>query len=147
MTSSMRFLVALSYPGEFRSIVAQVASVLAGQLGMERVFYDKYYEAELARPNLDTYLQKIYHDESELLVIFIGADYEQKEWCGVEWRAIRDLLKQKQTSSIMYIRMDDGDVSGILSIDGFIDGVNRPAGEIAYLIFQRLQINGVNVNP
>ena len=61
-----RFRVALSFPGEHRTFVAQVARSLARQLGKERVFYDRYFEAELARSDLDTYLQRLYHDEAEL---------------------------------------------------------------------------------
>jgi hypothetical protein len=37
-----RFLVALSFPGEDRSFVEAVAEVLAGQVGRDRVFYDRW---------------------------------------------------------------------------------------------------------
>src|SRR5690348_16634202 len=99
--STKRFQVALSFPGEYREFVKQVADCLTASLEEKNVFYDRYYEAELARPDLDTYLQAIYHDQSELIVVFLCHEYEQKEWCGLEWRAIRDLLKQKQAASIM----------------------------------------------
>ena len=36
------------------------------------VFYDRFHEAELARPNLDVYLQEIYHDRSRLVVVFLA---------------------------------------------------------------------------
>ena len=88
-----RFEIALSFPGEYRDFVKAVADKLSGEVGRERVFYDAYYEAELARPNMDTYLQKLYHDQTELIVVFLCAEYEQKEWCGLEWRAVRDLLR------------------------------------------------------
>ncbi len=32
-----------------------------------KIFYDQYFEAELARPNLDTYLQGIFHDIRNLI--------------------------------------------------------------------------------
>ena len=51
----------------------KVASLLASCIGKERVLYDKYYEAEFARPNLDTYLLNLYHDESELIAVFLCA--------------------------------------------------------------------------
>ena len=59
-----RFRVALSFPGEHRPFVERVASKLAERLGRDWVLYDGYYEAEFARPNLDTYLQGLYRDES-----------------------------------------------------------------------------------
>jgi hypothetical protein len=52
-TTSKRFRVALSFPGEKRDYVRQVADALAAKLGKDRVFYDDYYTAELARPELD----------------------------------------------------------------------------------------------
>jgi hypothetical protein len=101
----------------------------------------------LARPNLDTYLQRIYHDDSELLVVFICADYERKEWCGLEWRAIRDLIKRKEAASIMPIRLDAGDVSGLFSIDGYLDAKDRTPAEVAKLIRARLDNNRNKARP
>lgn len=136
-----RFDIALSFPGEHRSFVKNVADILATQLNRERVFYDAYYEAELARPNLDTYLAEIYHNQAELVVVFLCAEYEQKEWCGLEWRAVRDLLKQKKTAEIMPLRLDDTHITGLFSIDGYIDIKGREPAEVADLIVQRLRLN------
>ena len=142
-----RFRVALSFPGEYRTFVARVAKSLARQLGKERVFYDHYFEAELARPDLDTYLQQLYHDEAELIVVFLCAEYERKEWCGLEWRAIRDLLKRKQASAIMPMRFDDTHVPGLFSIDGYVNLSNRKPGAVARLILQRLTILEAEIHP
>src|SRR5438128_1262428 len=137
--SDKRFLVALSFPGEHRQFVASVAEQLSADLGRDRILYDKYYEAEFARPNLDTHLQRLYHDESLLVVVFLCTDYDRKEWPGLEWRAIRDLLKKKQDLSIMLIRMDDANVSGVFSIDGYVSAESRTPPQIADLILERLQ--------
>lgn len=136
--SDKRFLVALSFPGDHRQFVASVAEQLSARLGQGRILYDKYYEAEFARPNLDTHLQRLYHDESLLVVVFLCSDYERKEWPGLEWRAIRDLLKRKQDLSIMLVRMDNSDVSGVFSIDGYVSAEGREPVQIADLILQRL---------
>jgi hypothetical protein len=118
-----------------------VADILATQLGRKRVFYDDYYKAELARPNLDTYLQEIYHDKAELVVIFLCSEYEQKEWCGLEWRAVLDMLKQKKTAKIMPVRLDNTDILGLFSIDGYINAKDHEPAELADLIMQRLRLN------
>lgn len=47
--AARRFSVALSFPGEHRSIVKEVAEHLAATLTQERVLYDKFHEAEFAR--------------------------------------------------------------------------------------------------
>ena len=95
--------------------------------------------AELARPNLDVYLQRIYHDKAELVVIFLCEDYERKEWCGLEWRAIRDLIKKRKDESIMPFRLDNTDISGLFSIDGYVDARSLAVNEIVALICSRLK--------
>jgi len=74
-----RFRVALSFPGEKREFVEKVARFLIEAFSKDQIFYDKNFEAELARPDLDTYLQEIYHNNSELIVVFLCAEYEKKE--------------------------------------------------------------------
>ena len=64
MPGRKRFRVALSFPGERRPFVEAVARRLAERVGKDRVFYDSDCQAELARPDLDTYLQAIYRDDS-----------------------------------------------------------------------------------
>ena len=136
-----RFRVALSFPGEHRKFLAEVADRLARDLGQERVFYDKRYEAELARPDLDTYLQKIYHDDSDLIAVFLCAEYEKKDWCGLEWRAIRDLIKKRNSSAIMPFRFDSTSVPALFSIDGYVEIGQRSPTDVALLILQRLEHN------
>ncbi len=139
--STQRFKIALSFPSEHRGFVEQVAARLADQVGRDRVLYDKYYEAEFARPDLDTYLQRLYHDESELIAVFLCADYERKDWCGLEWRAIRDLIKKRQASTVMPLRFDDTAIPGLFSTDGYVWIGGRSPQEIADLILQRSQVN------
>lgn len=133
------FRVSLSFPGEHRHYVEQVASALRMNLGDNAVFYDNYYQPELARPNLDLLLQRIYHDNSDLIVVFLCADYARKEWCGLEWRVIRDLIKQAHDSKIMILRFDDVTIPGLFGIDGYLDIKNMPSAELTNAILRRLQ--------
>jgi len=137
--STKRFLVALSFPGEYRELVKTIAEDLSNKIGKERVFYDEYYKEELARPNLDIYLQDIYNNNTELIVIFLCKEYTKKEWCGLEWRAIRNLIKKKQDSRIMPIRLDDAKIQGFFPIDGYLNAVKLPESEeVADLIIKRI---------
>ena|GEM_PF-853732 len=133
------YQVALTFAGEQRPLVSAIAEQLAETLGRDKIFYDKYYEAELARPDVDLYLQKIYHDRSRLVVVFLGTDYERKEWCGLEWRSVRDLIKQKSSEQIMLVRVDEGEVPGVLGIDGYFDARGRSPAEIAEGILTRVR--------
>src|SRR5215471_15284057 len=140
--NTKRFQVALSFAGEHRSFVEGVADHLSRNLGQNRVFYDRYYEAELARPNLDTYLTNIYREDADLIAIFLCANYAQKDWCGLEWRVVRDVLKQRRDSEIMPFKFDDVIIEGLLSIDGYIDIAHRTPEEVACLILQRIDGKG-----
>lgn len=139
-----RFLVALSFPGEKRAFVESVANSLADVIGKEKVLYDRYIQAELARPNLDLYLGRLYHDESELIVPFFCADYERKDWCGLEWRQVRDLLKKRSDEQIMLCRFDDTAISGVLSIDGYLSVQEHSPRQVADAILERLARAPVN---
>ena len=99
-----RFRVGLSFPGEKRDYVRRVAESLTAALGRENILYDEYLEAELARPDLDLYLGALYREDTQLLVPFLCADYQQKKWCHLEWRQIRDLLFKLEDERIMPFR-------------------------------------------
>lgn len=133
------FDVALSFPGEVRQYVDQVAAQLEHLIGPDRYFYDNNYVAQLARPNLDTYLQAIYGERSKLIVVFIGADYEKKDWCGIEFRSIRGLVNARDAERVMYVRMDDGNVPGIMKLDGYVDARRFRPDEIAGFIQTRIE--------
>jgi hypothetical protein len=94
-----RFDVALSFPGEHRTFVEAVAARLSAVLGKEHVLYDKYYEAEFARLNLNVYLPKLYRTQSELIVVILCPEYEQKHWCKLEWRHIGNLIATVEPTS------------------------------------------------
>ena len=137
----VRFKVALSFPGEKRDYVADVAAEVKKRLGASNVFYDKDFTAQLARPNLDTLLQRIYLNNSDLVVVFLCADYERKQWCGLEWRAIRTIIKNKNDHAIMFMRFDGADVSGAMSIDGYVDLDEYTPVQVARMIVERVRLN------
>ncbi|CAD78771.1 toll/interleukin-1 receptor domain-containing protein [Rhodopirellula baltica] len=132
--SDLNFKVAVSFPGEKRRYVSRVVDALRDPLGNDSVFYDFDYQAQLARPNLDTLLQRIYRDQSDLIVVFLCDEYAKKQWCGLEWRAIRDIIKSKEDERVMFVRFDDAEVDGMLSIDGYVDASNRTTKKIAEFI-------------
>lgn len=139
--ASHRFSVGLSFPGEVRSVVEAVAQNLEKLLGPNSYFYDKNYVAQLARPNLDVLLQDIYRNRSSLVVVFVGGDYQAKDWCGIEWRAIRQIITERQDANrIMFIRMDDGEVDGVFGTDGFVDARAYNPEQLAEMIAQRVAL-------
>jgi hypothetical protein len=134
-----RFAVALSFPGALRTKASAIADRLAAAIGRDRIFYDKFYDAQLAGPDLDKRLLEIYHKQSDLVVVFLSRDYEANEWCALEGRVVRDLIKSRQSERIMFLRFDNTEIQGLLGIDGYIDARVRSPEELAGLIVDRLK--------
>lgn len=130
-----RFKIALSFPGEVRAFVELIASKLADRYGKEHILYDMFYRAEFSRPNLDLYLQGLYNTESDLIVVFFCEDYQRKPWCGLEWRAIRDLVNQRVNDErIMYVICGKAEVTDIKhTIDGHFDVPNMSKKDLEEL--------------
>jgi len=82
--------------------------------------------------------------------VFIGADYEKSEWCGLEWRAIRELIKKRKSNSIMFVRVGAGNVEGLMELDGYIDASKHEASQIADFILERVKsvsLDETNTTP
>ncbi|MGH8475996.1 MAG: hypothetical protein ACRER2_09530 [Methylococcales bacterium] len=143
-SSPRRFDIALSFPGEYREIVAQVAQCLAARFGKDRVLYDHHHDAEFARLDLNVYLPNLYRKESELIVLFLCPEYANKLWCRLEWRHISQLIATLDAKRIMLLSFGDpGDLSdlGILAGDGYLDIKRLDAHTVADKIMERLSIN------
>jgi hypothetical protein len=134
----IQFEVAFSFPGEKRNYVSEVVEQLRPHMEKYSIFYDLDYQAQLARPNLDTLLQDIYRNNSKLIVVFLCREYSQKVWCGLEWRTVRDIIKETNDEKIMFVRFDDAPIKGIFSIDGYIDANKFFPKDIAEFILERL---------
>ncbi len=137
----MRFKVALSFPGERRGYVNEVANELKRRLPKGSVFYDKDFTAQLARPNLDTLLQRIYLTNSDLVVVFLSSEYETKKWCGLEWRAIREIINNKSDHSLMLMRFDNAMIPGLFSSDGYVDLNEYESIKAANFILERVRLS------
>ena len=135
-----RFDVALSFPGEHRSYVARVAASLEETLGPNACFYDRSYRAQLALPDADVLLHEIYGERSDLVVVFVCREYDEKKWCGIEWRKIRERVSEGGAGEIMYVRLDLGDVAGMTTLDGYVDAQEESPETVTSLILERLQV-------
>lgn len=138
--STHSFEVALSFPGEVRSLVEQIALELERRIGPNSYFYDDNYVSQLARPSLDTLLQDIYLNRSKLIVVFLGSDYHKKDWCGIEFRAIKEIIMERDHKRIMFIRTDDGSVDGVFKTDGYVDARRFSPADLAGFIHERSEL-------
>jgi hypothetical protein len=68
-----------------------------------------------------------------------GADYQRKDWCGLEFRAIKDRIMARENRKVMIVRTDDGEVDGIFRTDGFLDAHRFDDGQLAEMIAERVE--------
>ena len=135
-----QFEVALSFPGEIRTDIELIVAELERKIGPDSYFYDNNYKAQLARPSLDVLLQDIYRKRSKLIVVFLCEEYQEKEWCAIEFRAIREIIMERKNEKIMFIKMDNGNVDGVFKTDGYIDGRAHTPKEVAEFIKERIDL-------
>tara|TARA_R110002072_G_scaffold302710_2_gene487702 strand:+ start:244360 stop:246594 length:2235 start_codon:yes stop_codon:yes gene_type:complete len=141
MNSPRRFRVALSFPRGQREYVKQVADALAERFDQDAVLYDRYHTAEFADANLTFDLPDLYRKESDLIVVVLCGEYVEREWCGLEWRAIYSHIKEGNSKQVMLFRADDAEIPGLHDLEGFIpiDDVT-PEQAVTYIL-QRLARN------
>src|ERR1043165_3560856 len=139
MLPAKRFRVALSFPGSKRDYVEAIAEGLAKGFGEERILYDRFHPAEFANPDLAFKLPALYADDSDLVVAILCGDYVEREWCGLEWRAIYSLIKQHR-SNVMLFRADDVKVPGLYGLEGSVPVDAVTSEKAVTLILQRLAL-------
>jgi tetratricopeptide (TPR) repeat protein len=139
--SNRRFAVALSFPGERREYVEKVARALlpafGGEEGKARIFYDGWHESLIIGYASNRKLQEIYATDSDLIVPFYCQDYRQKKWCGVELRAIEQLLFDQEFDRVLPFRFDWVQIPSSFKTDIFPDVSGRPPEDVARLILDR----------
>jgi hypothetical protein len=139
-TTTPRFLISISFAGEIRPFIHDVAQRLAELFGQEKVLYDQFHEAEFSRARLNRYLPKLYHDETELVVAVFSSDYPDREWCGLEWDALFDLISNKKESKVMLSRFNHAMPEGLYGA-GFSELDGRSVDDCVRLILERLAHN------
>jgi hypothetical protein len=141
-----RFRVAFSYASENRDLVGRAAILIAELFGETAVLYDKFHEGEFARDDLASHLPRLYQEESSLIVVVIGPDYQMKKWTGLEWDAIRGVIQGRQerdTNEVMLCRFNGVTPEGLDSEPGpgFVEMDEKTPGQFAKVILQRLAAN------
>lgn len=156
MTDNYRFAVAISFAGDDkRTKVRQVAEILKNRIGDGRVFFDEWFEAELAGQDANIVLQKIYQESTQLVVTCVCKRYSEKPWTQEEWRAIQSFERNlrdpgsdnKKRLRFLPLRFGDGDVDGISDIAIVPDVRERSPEQIANLIFERLKLSETSEEP
>ena len=141
--SGREFQVSLSFAGEQRSYVEQVASSLA-KLSI-RVFYDREQKIELWGRNQGEELQRIYMDDSFVVVMFISRDYGQKSWPIQERRATLSRAMRERREYVLPVRFDDTVLPGLDPDVSYLNAHDFSPEQLAEAIAQKIVALGASV--
>ena len=141
----MEYDIALSFAGEDRTYVDQVANLLQ-QRGV-RYFYDLHQEANLWGKDLYAYLTNIYQNQARFTVMFVSEHYAKKRWASHERQAIQARAFQEQGECILPAKFDNTEIPGLLPTIGYISLVGRSPENLVELICTKLILAGVHVKP
>jgi hypothetical protein len=136
-TTATDYDVALSFAGEDREYVEEVANAL--QDAGVRVFYDKLEESELWGRNLYTHLSEVYQNRARFTVMFISRWYAEKRWTTFEREAAQARAFTESSEYILPARFDDTEIPGMLTTTAYLSASERSPAEIAGLVLRKLE--------
>jgi hypothetical protein len=115
------FSVAFSFSGEQRELVRSIAQACENRLGAGTVFFDEWFPHILGGFTADMFLQKIYGERTQMIVLCVSKPYGEKPWTMTEHDAIMSRVMTLRASQeprdryrFLPIRVGDGDVPGVL---------------------------------
>ena len=141
----MEYDIALSFAGENRTYVDQVANLLR-QRGV-RYFYDLHEEAKLWGKDLYEYLTNIYQQEARFTLMFVSKHYAEKRWTTHERKAAQARAFNEQGEYILPAKFDDTEIPGLLPTIGYVSLADKSPEKLVDLICTKLVSAGVGVRP
>jgi hypothetical protein len=136
-STDFEYDVALSFAGEDRDYVQQVAEALR-EKGV-RVFYDKYEQAALWGKDLYAFLGDVYQRKARLCLMFVSSSYALKAWTSHERKAAQARALIEATEYILPVRLDDSEVPGLNSTVGYVAAKEYTPESLAALVSEKLR--------
>lgn len=134
----MEYDIALSFAGEDRDYVQQVAAHLV-ELEV-RVFYDEYEKVTPWGRALYTHLRDVYQNKAQFTVMFISKEYADNLWTSHEREGDQARAFSERREYILSARFDDTGMPGLLPTVYYIDLRETTPEELARLIKQKLDL-------
>jgi len=137
-----KYHIALSFAGEDRVYVEQVATVLRAE-GVV-VFYDMFEEADLWGKDLYAHLSEVYQKMALFTVMFVSAAYRTKLWTNHERRSAQARAFSDSREYILPAFFDDSiEIPGLLKTTGYVSIKTKSPEQLALLVIQKLKKSGV----
>ena len=137
--TKIRYEVALSFAGEQREYVEEVARALQSR-GIA-VFYDEFEKVSLWGKHLSEELHSVYECRSAMAVIFVSKDWVEKAWPRHERRAILSRGVQESGEYVLPVRFDDTQVIGLPKSVSYLRADDHSPAELAAMITEKLGIS------
>lgn len=134
--SDYEYDVVLSFAGEDRAYVEQVATLLR-EAGAA-VFYDQYEQVTLWGRDLYVHLDEVYRHKARFCVMFISRAYREKLWTNHERQSAQARAFQESEEYILPARFDDTEIPGIRPTIGYIDLRKTTPAKLAALVLEKL---------
>jgi hypothetical protein len=131
-----RYDVALSFAGEDRPYVNQVAASLKDN-GV-KVFYDDYEKVALWGRDLYAHLDWVYRTASRYCVIFISKSYAAKVWTNHERASAQARALTEHKEYVLPARFDDTEIPGLLPTIGYMSLRDVSPADLAVLLLEKL---------
>ena len=134
----IQYEVALSFAGEQRTYVEQVAITL--QTRGISVYYDDFEKIILWGKDMTEELQSVYEHRSDHVVIFISKEWVEKAWPRHERRATLSRAVQEREEYVLPVRFDDTPVPGLPGSINYLQAKDYSSAELATHIAEKLGV-------
>ena len=124
-----RYDICLSFAGEQRGYVEQVASAMADS--QVKVFYDGFAEEGMWGKELAVYLEGVYYSASRYCMIFASREYVAKRWPMFERAHAIARQIEDRGDYILPVTMDGTRVPGLPTTVFYEDARKKSPQEIA----------------
>ena len=139
MSDPLTYQVALSFAGEERSYVEEVARSL--QERSISLFYDGFETVSLWGRNLAEAFHAAFEQQAAYVVMFISEAYVEKPWTNHERRSALSRAIREKGEYVLPVRFDDTPVPGLPGDVKFLRANDYAPAELATLIAEKIGIS------
>ena len=132
------FQVALSFAGEQRDYVREVAKSLAAR--RIAVFYDEFESNVLWGRDGVEHFHQIYSQKTQYVIMFISAEYVAKAWTRLERRAAISRQIKDDAEYILPVRFDNSKVPGLLDTMQYLSADHYTPAQLAVEIAKKIGV-------
>ena len=138
LTIGRTYQVALSFAGEQRDYVEDVAQHLAARsIG---VFYDGFQRTWLwGRDGVETF-HEVFGESSSFVAMFVSAAYVAKPWTRHERRSALSRMLMEESEYVLPVRFDDTPVPGLPESVLYLDAKDFTPAQLAAVIVEKIGI-------